>query len=143
MKRLLAGALAALIATPAAADTLVENVKGITLNARGEVVRFTGLVIGRDGRIARLIAGSEAQTDRAQRKKPKKNPPPETFDARLDGQGKVLLPGLIDAHGHVMELGFQQLTLDLSDTRSLAEAQAKIDAYARANPNRKWILGRG
>lgn len=143
MKRLLAYVLAALIAAPAAADTLVENVRGVTLNARGEVVRFTGLVIGRDGKIVRLIPGPEAQADRAQRKKPKKNAPPETFDARLDGQGKVLLPGLIDAHGHVMELGFQQLTLDLSDTRSLAEAQAKIAAYARANPNRKWILGRG
>ena len=95
MKRLLAGALAALIAAPAAADTLVENVKGITLKARGEVVRFTGLVIGRDGKIARLIAGPEAQADQAQRKKPKKNTPPETFDARLDGQGKVCCRALL------------------------------------------------
>lgn len=142
MKRLLTWALAALIASPALADILVENVRGITLNARGEVVRFTGLVIDRDGKVARLIPGPEALAD-ARGKKPKKNAPPEIFDARLDGQGKVLLPGLIDAHGHVMELGFQQLTLDLSDTRSLAEAQAKIATYARANPNRKWILGRG
>jgi hypothetical protein len=34
MKRLLAYVLAALIAAPAAADTLVENVRGVTLNAR-------------------------------------------------------------------------------------------------------------
>lgn len=142
MKRLLACALAALVAAPAAADTLIENVRGVTLNAQGEVVRFTGLVIGRDGKIARLIPGPDAQAE-APRAKRKKNAPPEVFDARLDGQGKVLLPGLIDAHGHVMELGFQQLTLDLSDTHSLAEAQAKIAAYARANPNWKWILGRG
>ena len=39
-----------------------------------------------------------------------------------------MLPGLIDAHGHVMGLGFQQLTLDLSATNSLAEAQAAIRA---------------
>ena len=41
-----------------------------------------------------------------------------------------MIPGLIDAHGHVMGLGFQALQLDLSDTRSLQEAQAKIAAYA-------------
>jgi predicted amidohydrolase YtcJ len=54
-----------------------------------------------------------------------------------------MLPGLIDAHGHVMGLGFQALTLDLSDTKSLDEAKAKITAYVAANPNRKWVIGRG
>ena len=56
---------------------------------------------------------------------------------------RVLLPGMVDAHGHVTELGFSALLLDLSDTRSLAEAQAKIARYAADNPERKWILGRG
>ncbi|MGJ3627446.1 amidohydrolase family protein [Sphingomonas sp. MMS24-JH45] len=36
-----------------------------------------------------------------------------------------------------------QSALDLSDTRSLEEAKAKIAAYAKANPDRRWILGRG
>jgi predicted amidohydrolase YtcJ len=53
------------------------------------------------------------------------------------------MPGLIDAHGHVMGLGFGALQLDLSDTRSLAEAQARIAAYAAANPTPRWIVGRG
>ena len=54
-----------------------------------------------------------------------------------------MIPGLIDAHLHVMGLGFASLTLDLSGTRSLAEAQAKIAAYAAANPDRAWIVGGG
>jgi predicted amidohydrolase YtcJ len=54
-----------------------------------------------------------------------------------------MIPGLIDAHGHVMGLGFQALQLDLSDTRSLQEAQAKIAAFAAANPTPRWIVGRG
>ncbi|HEX8535220.1 MAG TPA: amidohydrolase, partial [Allosphingosinicella sp.] len=53
------------------------------------------------------------------------------------------IPGLIDAHGHVMGLGFQALQLDLSETKSLQEAQAKIAAYAAANPTPRWIIGRG
>ena len=33
--------------------------------------------------------------------------------------------------------------LDLTGTKSLAEAQAKIAEYVKANPGRKWILGGG
>jgi predicted amidohydrolase YtcJ len=35
------------------------------------------------------------------------------------------------------------LTLDLSGTNSLAEAQAAIKAYAAKYPERRWIIGRG
>jgi predicted amidohydrolase YtcJ len=42
-----------------------------------------------------------------------------------------------------MGLGLSLLSLDLSDTRSLAEAQAKIAAYAAEHPDRPWIIGRG
>ena len=134
--------LAATVPVVAFADTLVENVNGITLDGKGEVVRFTGLVIGKDGKVVRLLRSNELMGDPKKKKKDKKAPP-ETFDYRLDGMGRTLLPGLIDAHGHVMGLGFQLMTLDLSGTTSLAEAQAKIADYARANPNRKWIIGRG
>src|SRR5690606_28986637 len=41
------------------------------------------------------------------------------------------------------ELGFAQMTLDLSDTASLEEAKAKIAAYAAANADRPWIIGEG
>ena len=42
-----------------------------------------------------------------------------------------------------MGLGMGALQLDLSDTNSLAEAQARIAAYAAANPTPRWIVGRG
>jgi predicted amidohydrolase YtcJ len=114
---------------PAHADTLVDNVDGVTLDADGRVVRFTGLVIDDDGRVARLLRRGE---DR-----------PERPDFIKNGGGQVLMPGLIDAHGHVMGLGFQAMLLDLSGTRSLAEAQEAIRAYAAANPDLPWIMGRG
>jgi predicted amidohydrolase YtcJ len=53
------------------------------------------------------------------------------------------MPGLIDSHVHVSSIGFGALTIDLSETRSLAEAQARIAEYAKANPDRGWIIGRG
>lgn len=129
MRFLLAAALAVLAAPAAIADGLIENVNGITLDKDGKVVRFTGLLIGRDGKVSQLLT----PRDKA----------PKQLDFRHDGKGLTMLPGLIDAHGHVIGLGFAALTLDLSGTNSLEEAQAAIRGYAAKYPDRRWIIGRG
>jgi len=121
--------LALLLPAPALADSLVDNVNGITLDKDGKIVRFTGLVIDKDGKVVRLL-------DRKDKR-------PERPDFKLEGKGRTLMSGMIDAHGHVMALGFQALVLDLAPARSLAEAQKMIADYARANGNRTWIIGRG
>ena len=52
MKRPLILALtAALLAAPAAADTLITNANGIQVDAAGRVRHFRGLLIGDDGKI--------------------------------------------------------------------------------------------
>jgi predicted amidohydrolase YtcJ len=136
--------LAFSFAAPAAADTLIDNVNGVTLDEAGHVVRFSGLVIGNDGKVVRLMTAPSPPAEPARKtKKGQAAPAPYRPDYRIDGKGRTMLPGLIDAHGHVMGLGFQALTLDLSDTNSLAEAQARIAAYARDHANRRWIIGRG
>ena len=122
-------AAAALFLAPAArADGLIDNLNGMTLDDKGRVVRFTGMLLGRDGKITRLLASRE--------KRPKKP------DWRIDLGGKNVVPGMIDGHGHVMGLGQQLLQLDLSTTNSLEEALGKIRAYADANPT-KWVVGGG
>ena len=130
MVRKLLLALAALsLPGQALADALVDNVNGITLDEQGKVVRFTGLLMSPDGKVTALLGREDRR--------------PVKVDWRADMKGRVLLPGMIDAHGHVMELGFRAMALDLSETTSLADAQAKIRAYAAANPDKKWILGGG
>ena len=126
--KLFAALLATALASPAAADVLVDNVTGITMDKDGKVKRFEALVIDEDGRIVQLI-------ERGDKK-------PHT-DFREDGRGRVMIPGMIDAHAHVMGVGFGALTLDLSDTNSLAEALEKIRTFAAENQGRPWILGRG
>lgn len=148
MKRaLITALLLGALPSTAFADTLIDNVKGITLDAAGNVQRFTGIVIGNDGKIVRLVQGPPASwnTPAPKKKKKKGDAQPETPrpDYRLDGQGRVMIPGLIDAHGHVMGLGWQKLTLDLSGTKTLDEAKAAIAAYAEKYPNRRWIIGTG
>ncbi len=129
MRKLVAALAALFCAHGAAADTLVDNVNGYTLGANKEIVRFTGILVGNDGRVKQLLQ---------RRERPAARP-----DYRVDGRGRTMIPGLVDAHGHVMGLGFQALQLDLSDTRTLQEAQAKLAAYAAANPSPRWIVGRG
>lgn len=61
----------------------------------------------------------------------------------IDGQGKVMLPGLIDAHAHVMGLGFQQIHVNLAGIPSLEEALRQVEEYASDYPDLNWIEGRG
>ena len=68
---------------------------------------------------------------------------PERPTYKVDGRGRFIIPGLIDSHGHVMGLGFSALTLDLTEAKSLPDALARIAAYAKAHPDRPWIIGRG
>ncbi|MDP5104266.1 MAG: amidohydrolase family protein [Erythrobacter sp.] len=116
------------LTAPALADTLIDNVDGVTIDDAGKVLRFTGLIFDEDGKVTQVLARGD--------KRPQ-------VDYRLDGEGQVMLPGMIDAHVHVGQIGFAALTLDLSDTNSLDEALQKIAQFAADNPGRPWILGRG
>ena len=126
----LGAAVAVVFLAPAAsADSLIENVNGMTLDSEGKVIRFVAMVVDDDGRVKQLL-------DRRDKR-------PRDVDFQFDGKGQTLIPGFFDAHGHVMGMGFGALTLDLSGTRSLAEALAKIEQYAADNPGRQWIIGNG
>jgi predicted amidohydrolase YtcJ len=61
----------------------------------------------------------------------------------IDLKGKTMTPGLIEGHGHFMGLGYNELRLDLMNTRSYQDI---IDAVAErvktAKPG-EWIIGRG
>lgn len=129
LARAMGAALLLVAAVPVLASGLVDNVNGLTTDPDGRLVRFNGLLIGPDGTVEQRLQPGDAR--------------PARPDFRLDGKGATLIPGLIDAHGHVMGLGFAQLSLDLSATRSLAEARARVAAFAQANPGRSWIIGGG
>jgi predicted amidohydrolase YtcJ len=61
----------------------------------------------------------------------------------IDLQGKVMTPGLIEGHGHIMGLGYNELNLDLMSVASYEELVEKVrQAVAKAQPG-QWIVGRG
>ncbi len=63
--------------------------------------------------------------------------------ARLDAGDATVVPGLIDAHGHVAGLGMSMLTADLIGTRSKDEVLQRLRAFAGQLPPGAWLIGRG
>jgi predicted amidohydrolase YtcJ len=61
----------------------------------------------------------------------------------IDAGGRAIVPGLHDAHGHVLGLGAQLQELDLRGTASLDEITATLAERAKAAPADAWIVGRG
>ena len=65
---------------------------------------------------------------------------PATRRERVDGA--FVLPGLVDAHAHLVGLGDALATLDLTGTRSYEEILERVASAARDKPQ-GWIVGRG
>ncbi len=107
--------------------TVVHNINGYTPTNNGDLANFQTLVF-KDGRV--INRGNESLVS---------SYPDATV---IDGQGKVLLPGLIDAHGHIIGLGQNLMRLDLRDTTSIEEIGEKLKAFA-SQSDQDWIIGRG
>ncbi|HEU5343311.1 MAG TPA: amidohydrolase [Ktedonobacterales bacterium] len=59
----------------------------------------------------------------------------------LDLGGRVALPGLIDAHTHLLGYAMGRLEVELRDTRSEDEAVALVKARVDAQAPGTWIVG--
>ena len=121
-------AFLALAASPAWSDTLIENANGIEADAAGHLHHFQGLLIGDDGKVVRLLSAREPRAQAA---------------TIIDAQGRTLMPGFIDAHGHVMDLGFVALRLNLTGTRSIEDLQRRLKDYAATHRSDPWLIGFG
>jgi predicted amidohydrolase YtcJ len=65
-------------------------------------------------------------------------------DARRNALGgAAVIPGLIDAHGHVLGLGLSLLRADLVGTTSKQEIVERLQAFEKTLPADAWLLGRG
>ncbi len=61
----------------------------------------------------------------------------------VDLQGATLVPGLIDSHTHIFELGAKLQRVNLTDIKTEEEAVALVAAQARATTKGEWVLGAG
>ena len=127
-RHLFLAVFAMLASASAIAETALHNVHGYTPSMDG-IVEFSVLVFDDDGRV--VATGDESLLARY----------PDT--TRINGGGRTVLPGLIDAHAHVYGYGLLKNTLDLAGKPSVDDAVARIAAYAARKPHERWILGSG
>jgi len=65
--------------------------------------------------------------------------PPDEY---IDLKGAALFPGFTDGHAHLDGIGWRELTLNLEGSTSVADAMARLAAWAEAHPEGP-IVGRG
>ncbi|MCC2617882.1 amidohydrolase [Aestuariibacter halophilus] len=104
------------------------NVNGYTYTPQGELRTFSSIVIEDDIVLATYEPDSMQHWPEAQ---------------TIDLAGKTMLPGLIDAHGHLLGLGDTLLKVDVRDQTSAERAAQQVQAYAQGHPQLRWIVGRG
>ncbi|MCL1065732.1 amidohydrolase [Shewanella olleyana] len=61
----------------------------------------------------------------------------------IDGKGRTLLPGLIDAHGHVLSYGLSLMRAQLRDSESEDHAVRMVDKFRQQQSSLDWVQGRG
>jgi len=108
------------------ADLLVKNGTIYTVN---EAFETANAFVVKDGKI--LEIGKKPELELRYDIK-------ETYDA----QGKTIVPGLIDAHAHLFNLGLALQNVDLVGTSSYQEVLDRVVAF-QEEKNKEFILGRG
>lgn len=114
--------------TSGSANLVVTNARIYTVDATLPEAEAMAVV---DGRIAAIGTAAEIE--------PWISGETEVVDAA----GGTVIPGLIDAHAHVMNLGEFLRNLDLVDTTSAEEITQMVADAAASRPAGSWITGRG
>jgi predicted amidohydrolase YtcJ len=106
------------------ADLAVVNAKIYTVNAAqpqaSALAVRDGLIVAIGGDVSRNI-GSSTKV--------------------IDAHGSALIPGLIDSHGHVRELGAFLGSLDFRGVASERGIAAKVQSAAKISKPGEWIIG--
>ncbi len=63
----------------------------------------------------------------------------------LDAKGNVVLPGLIETHGHLVVNAEFERCVDAGSppNKSIADVVANVTKYAKITPKGEWIVGKG
>jgi predicted amidohydrolase YtcJ len=114
--------------TPRPADLVVTNARIYTVDDSRPVVAAMAV---RDGKV--LFTGSvrEAMALRG------------ASTRVVDLGGRTVIPGMVDAHAHLLGLGQALRNVDLVGAKSYDEVIARVVGAAKGQPAGKWILGRG
>ncbi len=110
------------------ADMVLYNARIYTVDSNRPMVEAMAI---RDGRV--LFVGSRRGAEALAGERTE----------RVDLQGATVIPGMVDAHVHLMGLGAALRNIDLVGTRSYDDIIRLVADRARRTPKGEWIQGRG
>lgn len=108
-------------------DLLITNAKVYTVDNEFSVAEAFAV---RDGRIIEVGTTSGLK---------EKYSSTESIDVK----GKTILPGLIDAHAHLYNLGLKLSRVDLDGTESYKDVISRLQDFQEQFPETDYIIGRG
>ena len=117
---------------PAVAEnvTLVHQARIYTFDKDNAVIADGAMAVSSSGEILAVGETSALETSFPQARK-------------VDLQGHVVLPGLIDAHGHLVGLALSLTRADLTGTRSKEEVMQRLRDFEQTLAPDDWLLGEG
>jgi len=104
---------------------------GDILTMRGAAPAYVEALVEAGGKIT--FVGSSADALKAAGANPR----------RVDLAGRTLLPGFIDAHGHLIYASHTMLDADLAGVKNIPELLARLKAHAATVPAGERIVGMG
>ena len=115
-------------AQAAKADLILVNgnvytVDGAHPRASAFAVRNGRIVFVGSDREARFLAGSATRV--------------------IDARGQTVIPGMVDAHAHLLGLGTSLRNVKLAGSRTYDEVIARVAERAKTAKPGEWIIGRG
>ncbi len=113
---------------PEAADTVIYGGTIYTMDENFPVVEAIAV---KNGRI--LMRGKKVDVMRRM----------DDDTKMLDLKGQTLIPGFIEGHGHLLDVGYQEMNLDLSNVSSYEEMILLVKAAVEAAEPGAWIVGKG
>ena len=108
------------------ADLIIENGTIITVDenfSRAEAVAV------KDGKVIFVGSNEDVSTYR--------NPETQIIDA----EGLTVLPGLVDAHAHLISLGDELVSLDITGCATYSEVVSRVAERVKETEPGEWIIG--
>ncbi len=118
--------LSLLSCKPKPADLIIRSAKVVTVDETFSIYESVAI---RDSQF--IAVGTNEEID--------KFTGPETQILELNGA--MVLPGLVDAYGHLHSLGDQLANLNISNTKSFKELSSIVAARAKFSRPGDWIIG--
>jgi predicted amidohydrolase YtcJ len=118
----------AILARDLAPDLILYNGRMVTLH--DEMPRCTAIAC-KDGRIVALGDDAEVRALASARTE------------QIDLGGRMAIPGINDAHNHMLQMGLKFGHIGLDDCTSIAEMIERTRERAARTPKGEWIIGEG